>query len=85
MPLISQLQQMYRAYKFEIIPVLVRALGSIPNRLNGNLERIGTEKSRVPQVAEIIQRAALIGSVKVCKTALKMCNDDTKGLMNFSL
>ena len=65
--------------------VLVRALGSIPHRLNGNLKRIGIEKSRVSQVAEIIQRPTLIGFVKVCKTALKMCNDDTKGLMNFSL
>ena len=36
------------------------------------LQRIGIDKARIETVTQRIQKAALIGSVKVCKTALKM-------------
>ena len=70
--LISQMQQMYNNYKIEVIPVLVGALGSIPHGLKQNLQRIGIDKARIKTVTQRIQKAALIGSVKVCKAALKM-------------
>ena len=72
LPLISQMQQMYNNYKIEVIPVLVGAMGSIPHGLKQNLQRIGIDKARIETVTQRIQKAALIGSVKVCKTALKM-------------
>ena len=72
LPLISQMQQMYNNYKIEVIPVLVGALRSIPHGLKQNLQRIGIHKARIETVTQGIQKATLIGSVKVCKTALKM-------------
>ena len=72
LPLISQMQQMYNNYKIEVIPVLVGALASIPHGLKQNLQRIGIDKARIETVTQRIQKAALIGSIKVCKTALKM-------------
>ena len=42
-PLISQLQQMYRGYKYQVIPILTGALGSIPQGLKKNIERIGIQ------------------------------------------
>ena len=44
--LISQLQQMYRGFKFKIIPILRGALGSIPHGLITNLQRLGIQKQR---------------------------------------
>ena len=41
MPLISELQQLYRGYKCEIIPVVVGALGAVPKSLKRLLENIG--------------------------------------------
>ena len=70
--LISQMQQMYNNYKIEVIPVLVGALRSMPHVLKQNLQRIGIDKVRIETVTQRIQKAALIGSVTVCKTALKM-------------
>ena len=72
LPLISQMQQVYNNYKIEVIPVLVGALGSIPHGIKQNLQRIGIDKARIETITQRIQKAALIGSVKVCKTAFKM-------------
>ena len=77
LPLISQMQRMYNNYKIEVIPVLVGALGSIPHGLKQNLQRIGTDKARIETVTQRIQKAALIGSVTVCKTALKNVKERT--------
>ena len=71
-PLISQLQQMYRGYKYQVIPILTGALGSIPQGLKKNIERIGIQKSRITTVNKRIQKAGILGTVKVCKTILNM-------------
>ena len=71
-PLISQLQQMYRGYKYQVIPILTGALGSIPQGLKKNIERIGIQKSRITTVKERIQKAGILGTVKICKTILNM-------------
>ena len=44
--LISQLRQVYRGFKFEIIPILTGALGSIPHELKTNLQRLGIQKNK---------------------------------------
>ena len=70
--LISQLQQMYRGYKYQVIPILTGALGSIPQGLKKNIERNGIQKSRITTVKEQIQKAGILGTVNICKTILNM-------------
>ena len=60
-PLISQLQQMF---KFEIIPILTGALGSIPHGLKTNLQRLGIQKAKTTALKGRIQKAGLLRSIK---------------------
>ena len=71
-PLISELQRMYLGYKFKTNVITIGALEAVPKILAANLEKLLTNKDRIPIVVQRIQRAALIGTSKVCKTTLKM-------------
>ena len=55
-PLISQLQQMYRGFKFEIISILTGVLGSIPHGLKTNLQRLGIKKAKTTALKDRIQK-----------------------------
>ena len=66
------MQQMYREYKTSVTIIPVGALGAIPKTLTCNIQRLGITKEKTRTVIHRIQRAALLGTVKVCKTALKM-------------
>ena len=70
--LISQLQKMYRGYKYSVITTTVRCLGAIPVNLEQNILRLGISKERVRTVTHRIQRAALLGSIRISKTILRM-------------
>ena len=70
----SQLQQMYRGFKFEIIPIRTGALGSISNGIKANLQRLGIQKAKTTSLRDGIQKAGLLGTVKICKTILNMEN-----------
>ena len=37
MPLVAEMSRIYKHYKFEIVPIVVGALGAIPNSLLENL------------------------------------------------
>ena len=69
--LITKLQQLYKEYKYTTVIVTVAALGAIPETLEENLKKLINEE-RIPIVIQRIQKAALLGTVKVCKTILKM-------------
>ena len=71
-PLVSEMQQIYREYKTSVTLIAVGALGAIPKTLTCDIQRLGITKERTRTVTYRIQRAALLGTVKVCKTALKM-------------
>ena len=71
-PLVSQMQQMYREYKTSITIIAVGALRAIPKTLTCDIQRLGITKEKTRTVIHRIQRAAHLGIVKVCKTALKM-------------
>ena len=73
MSLVCQLQQLYRRYTYSIIVITVGALGAVPKNLEENLQCLGMQRDRIQTVINTLQRAALLGSVKICKTVLK-CN-----------
>ena len=68
--LITRLQQLYKNYKYTTIIITVGALGAIPKLLEENLKKLYAE-DRIPVIIQRIQKAALLGTVRVCKTILK--------------
>ena len=51
----------------KVIPIVVRALGTIPLRLKENLRAIGVDTS-----IELIQRSALLGLARILRKVLEM-------------
>ena len=70
MPLVSEMQQMYQNYKFKIVPVIIGCLGAIPKSHVPNLKKLGLDKPK--QVTRRLQKTALLGSLKIMKTFMKM-------------
>ena len=71
-PLISELQRMYHGYKFSTVIIIIGALVAVPKSLATNLGKMPINKDRIEIIIQRLQRAALIGTLKVCKTVLKM-------------
>ena len=69
-PFISELQRIYKDYSYKIIPIIVGALGLIPKTLEQLLKEIGLIDSQ--KITMGIQKRALIGSLKIAKTFMKM-------------
>ena len=70
-PVTSELQQMYRNYEYEIIPIVIGTLGAVSTSLKGHLESMSFKQDLTTLVRKL-QNAALIGSVKTVKTVLRM-------------
>ena len=70
--LISQLQRMYKGFKYNVIIITVGSLGAIPVNLKQNLLKVGIEEDKIRTVTHRIQRAALLGTIRIGKTILNM-------------
>ena len=70
--LISAMQQQYRTYKFSTVIITVGGMGAIPKNLENNIKKLDIEKDRVETIIKRLQKAAVLGSVKICKTVLNM-------------
>ena len=70
--LVSQLQRLYKNYRFSIVTVTVGGLGAIPRDLANKLKEIGIEPERIKTVIRRLPKAAVLGSMNVCKTVIKM-------------
>ena len=68
MPIISEMSRVYKNYTFEIIPIVIGALGTVPSSLSVSIHRLKIRETRFKPLLRRIQRAALIGSLKICKT-----------------
>ena len=69
-PLIRSMQLLYPDYKFEFIPIIVGALGSIPTCLLQGIERLGFTGKQSNRIINVLQQKSIIGTVKICKTFL---------------
>ena len=67
-PLVDQLQRIYPRHKFTIVPVIANALGTVPNKLKEDLQKIGLSKNRIGAVIQRIQKDGLLGTLKIAKT-----------------
>ena len=72
MPLISELQQMYPGFKYQVAPIILGALGTVPNRLKEELLKLNIAEDQVRNVIKKLQKTAIIGSIKIMKTFMKM-------------
>ena len=69
MPLISELQQMYPGFKYQVAPIILGALGTVPNRLKEELLKLNIPPDN--QLRNVIKRlqkrqslACVTGSIK---------------------
>ena len=68
-PLVDQLQRIYPRYKFTVVPVITGALGTVPNKLKENIQKIGLSENRTGAVIQRIQKDGLLGTLKIVKTS----------------
>ena len=72
-PLIVGLLRIYPTYKFEVVPIVVGATGLVTDSLVKNIKKVlDDEEIDVKEIATRIQLKALIGSMRVLKSALAM-------------
>ena len=70
--LASELQRVYREYKFRVVPIIIGALGVIPKTLKSHLSELNFQPENINYIIKTCQKKALIGSLKVVKTFMKM-------------
>ena len=61
MGLVSELQRVYKSYKFSIIPIVIGCLGCIPSSLKRNIKDIGIDNDIITK----LQKTAILGSLKI--------------------
>ena len=68
--LIRSMRLLYPDGKFEFIPIIVGALGSIPTCLLQGIEHLGFTGKESNRIINVLQQKSIIGTVKICKTFL---------------
>ena len=63
---------MYPGFKYQVAPIILGALGTVPNRLKEELLKLNIAEDQVRNVIKILQKMAIIGSIKIMKTFMKM-------------
>ena len=71
-PLITNMQRVHRRYKYETVIITMGAMGAVPQSLEENLKKLNFAQDRIKTVTERMQKAALIGTMKICKTVMGM-------------
>ena len=59
---------LYQDYKFEMIPIIVGALGYVPKELKTNLEKLNFNEKEVKSITRQLQTISVSGTVKIMKT-----------------
>ena len=63
--------RLYPRFKYQVIPIVIGATGLVTNSLVKNLKTL-LQHDKVTKVIMKIQQKALIGSMRVLKSALSM-------------
>ena len=69
-PLIRNLQIMYPHYKFQMVPIVIGALGYVPKCLEVYIHQLGFNKTETEKLVRKLQNLSASGTVKICKTFL---------------
>ena len=68
--LIRSMQLLYSDYKFELISIIVGALGLIPTCLLQGIEHLGFTGKESNRIINVLQQKSIIGTLKICKMFL---------------
>ena len=71
-PLLDQLQKLYPNFKYQVILVVVGALGTLSTSIKENLKKIGIKEENIQPTIQKIQKLALLGTLKITKNFQKM-------------
>ena len=63
---------MYPGFKYQVAPIILGALDTVPNRLKEELLKLNIAEDQVRNVIKRLQKTAIIGSIKIMKTFMKM-------------
>ena len=66
--LLRNLQMLYQGYKYEMVPIIVGALGYVPKELKTNLEKLNFNENEVKSITRKLQTISVSGTVKIMKT-----------------
>ena len=72
MPLVSELQQLHPGYTYQIVPIVVGDLETISKNVPKYIQNLGIKEEDQGRVARKLQEAAVLSSVKIMKTFMKM-------------
>ena len=61
---------MYPEYKFQMVPIIVGALGYVPKSLKEYIEELGFSKNETKRHINKMQAIVTGGTIKICKTFL---------------
>ena len=53
--LLRNLQMLYHEYKFEMVPIIIDALGYVPNDLKANLEKLNFNENEIKAISRKLQ------------------------------
>ena len=74
-PLIGQMQQIYKDYKCMVIASTVGCLGSVPKKLPEELKQILFNDEKLKLLIPRMKKAVILGTVHICKTTMK-CKEE---------
>ena len=66
------LKRIYPQYTYTVIPIVLGATGLVTNSLVKNLGSLGFEEKGLPKLVQKMQTKALIGSMRVMKSAMTL-------------
>ena len=66
------LKRLYPEYSYSVTPIILGATGLITNSLLPNLKEIGFDDQECQKIARKLQQKALLGSMKVIKSAMNL-------------
>ena len=61
---------MYPHYKFQMVPIVIGALGYVPKCLEMSIHQLGFNKIETEKLVRKLQNLSSSGTVKMCKTFL---------------
>ena len=62
---------MYPHYKFQMVPIVIGALGYIPKCLEMYIHQLGLNKIETEKLVQKLQNLSASGTVKIYKTSLR--------------
>ena len=66
------LKRIYPEYTYTIVPIVLGATGLVTNSLVKNLTTLGFEKKDIPSLVCRLQTKALVGSMRIMKSAMTL-------------